>query len=66
MTVRSTTSGVNLRGVLLQGRLVADNTTPAGTFTVTDDNTELSACTPPEVSVVSNHHSFNLMSTVLV
>ena len=47
---------MNFGGVLLQGRLVADDVTPAGTFNVTDDNTRLSDCTPPEVSVVSNHH----------
>ena len=48
-----TVSGVNneqFRGVLLQGRLAADDTTPAGTFAVTDPLTRLSSCTPPAVS----------------
>ncbi len=37
------------RGILLQGRLIADDTTPAGTFVNTDSQTEISACSPPEV-----------------
>ena len=48
-----TVSGVNneqFRGVLLQGRLVADDTTTAGTFAATDPLTRLSSCNPPMVS----------------
>ena len=39
------------RGVFLQGRLVADDTTTAGTFAATDSQTRLSSCTPPEVAI---------------
>ena len=39
---------------------MADDATAAGTFTVTDDNTRLSDCTPNDVSVVSNHHTLSL------
>ena len=42
--------GTPFRGVMLQGRVLADDTTPAGTFIVTDPNTQLSSCSPPEVA----------------
>lgn len=50
VTVRSISGAEQFRGVLLQARLVADDTTPVGSFTATDPNTRLSSCTPPEVS----------------
>jgi hypothetical protein len=42
-----------LRGVLIQARMMTDDTTLLGTFAVNADSattTELSACTPPTVS----------------
>lgn len=35
---------------MLQGRVLADDSTPAGTFEATDNQTQLSACSPPNVS----------------
>ena len=48
---------------MLQGRLLADDTTPAGTFTVTDTSTSLSLCSPPNVSAsphIAHAVSFNV------
>ena len=47
----------DFRGVLVQARQVADSS-PIGRFTIIDDNTKLSACTPPEVSMQSITASF--------
>lgn len=49
VTVRSVGAPQQFRGILLQGRLQADDTTPVGSFTVTDPNTRIDSCTPPEV-----------------
>lgn len=40
---------VGFRGVLLQARLMDNDTTPVGSFLATDPNTRRSNCTPPEV-----------------
>lgn len=46
--------GANLtfRGVLFQGRLLANDDTPAGSFINFDVNTQLSFCSPPEVRLI--------------
>jgi hypothetical protein len=42
---------MTFRGFLVQARSAADDTSTLGVFTVTDDNTQLSSCIPPEVKV---------------
>ena len=49
-TVTVEAAGVAFRGLLLQGRVEADDTTPAGTFSFLNQNLRLSSCTPPNVS----------------
>lgn len=47
--VRSVGASQQFRGILLQGRLQADDSTPVGSFTATDPNTRIGSCTPAEV-----------------
>ena len=49
VTVRSTDNDT-FQGVLLQGRVMADDTTAAGTISSDDPNLRQSDCMPPEVS----------------
>ena len=56
VTVRSL-DGMTFRGFLLQGRLMSDDTTVVGTFTVTDDtNSRLSSCQPAGVSELKSSY----------
>ena len=49
VTIRSTDNNT-FQGVLLQGRVMADDTTAAGTISSDDPNLRQSDCTPPGVS----------------
>ena len=51
------------RGILVQARQIADASSPVGRFTVLGDTTELSACTPPEVSNRPHKSSQNTAHT---
>ena len=60
VAVRSTTPGMKFRGFILQGRLVADDVTPVGTFSVTDTRTKLRPCSADVsiyVGIVINQHT---------
>lgn len=57
---------VGFQGVLLQARLMDNDTTPVGSFLATDPNTRRSNCTPPEVRlyVAMYVHTKNLVKSV--
>ena len=49
VTIQDATNGASYRGLLVQARLAADNTTAVGTFSDFTDNTRASDCDPTTV-----------------
>ena len=69
MSVHAENDMPRLRGVLIQSRIVADDTTIAGTFAVnaeSDTTTQLSACTPPNVREPPKSISLSCMITGII
>ena len=65
MSVHAENDMPQLRGVLIQSRIVADGTTLVGTFAVNPDSsttTRLSDCTPNDVS---HHLSMQALAKLL-